>query len=153
MSLCSVHGVDWDYPALSWRLTELSNILCSPSEYLLLCIWQHEQVDRHTFLCILNCLPPWNRFLASTEISHFWWNLLRCNTEFRRANSCPSGASWIQSPLSHLFSLKSISVLSLHLNIGFASGLFPSGFPTKTLCEFFLFLKHATFLARLILLD
>ena len=44
-----------------------------------------------------------------------------------------SWASPIQSIYSHLTSWRSILILSTHLRLGLPSGLFPSGFPTKTL--------------------
>ena len=44
-----------------------------------------------------------------------------------------SQASSIQSTPPHPTSWRSISVLSSHLSLGLPSGLFPSGFPTKTL--------------------
>jgi hypothetical protein len=46
-----------------------------------------------------------------------------------------SSAKWIQSSPSHPVSLRYIHT-SYHLHIGLPSGLFPSGFPTKILCEF-----------------
>ena len=42
-------------------------------------------------------------------------------------------ASPIQSIYSHSTSWRSVLILSTHLCIGLPSGLFPSGFPTKTL--------------------
>ena len=44
-------------------------------------------------------------------------------------------------------------LISSHLPVGFPSGLFPSGCPTKTFCEPLFFLIHATCPAHLILLD
>jgi hypothetical protein len=43
----------------------------------------------------------------------------------------------IQSIPLHPISIRSILTLSFHLRLGLTSGLFPSGFPTKTLCAFF----------------
>ena len=44
-----------------------------------------------------------------------------------------SFASPIQSTYPHPTSWRSILILSIHLRLGLRSGLFPSGFPTKTL--------------------
>ena len=47
-----------------------------------------------------------------------------------------SWASPIQSIYPHPISWRSILILSTHLRLGLASGLFPSGFPNKTLYTF-----------------
>ena len=44
-----------------------------------------------------------------------------------------SWASPIQSIYPHPTSWRSILILSIHLHLGLPSGIFPSGFPTKTL--------------------
>ena len=79
------------------------------------------------------------------------WRLI---TAFTSARHLPLyWASSIQSILSHPTSWRSILILSPHLRLGLPSGLFTSGFRTKTLYTHLFFPIRATCPAHLILLD
>jgi len=78
------------------------------------------------------------------------WEFITAFTSARHLSL--SWASSIQSIPSHPTSWRSILILSSHLHLGLPSGLFPSGFPTKTLYMPHLSPIRATCPAHLILL-
>jgi len=111
------------------------------------------------FTCLLTYSmvqsPSWevNRFQASQEIPRILWN----TKVHYRSHKCPppvlilSQLDPVHTP--HPTSWGSILILSSHLHLGLRSGLFPSGFSTKTLYTPLLSPIGATCPAHLILLD
>ena len=87
----------------------------------LLTPWRRVLLEKLTGLQLVKKFPAFHgtqRFItALTSICHL----------------SPSWASPIQSTYPHPTSWRSILILSTHLHLGLPSGLFPSGFPTKTL--------------------
>jgi len=99
--------------------------------------------------------PSWeaNRFLTSQKIPRILWN----PKVHYRIYKCPPHVPILSQldPVHTSISTSwiSILILSFHLRLGLPSGLFPSGFPTKTMYMPFLSLIRATCPAHLILLD
>ena len=90
---------------------------------------------------LIYLLTPWSRVLLEKltgfqlvkKFPIFYWTR-RFIIAFTSARHLSlSWASSIQSIPPHLASWRSILILSSHLRLGLPSGLFPSGFHTKTL--------------------
>jgi len=90
-------------------------------QYYLLTPWCRVLLEQLTGLQLVKNFPAFHgtrRFItALTSVRHL----------------SLSWANPIQSTYQHPTSWRSILILSTHLRLGFPSGLFPSGFPTKTL--------------------
>jgi hypothetical protein len=97
--------------------------------------------------------PEANRFSASQEIPHIY-GTRKFITAFTSARHLSlSWASSIQFISPHPTYWRSILILSSHLCLGLPSGMFHSGFPTKTQYTHLLYPLRATFATHKILLD
>jgi hypothetical protein len=114
-----------------------------------------------TFAYIFCLLTSWSRVLLE-KLTGFQlvkkfpalYRTRRFITAFTIANSLSlPWATPIQSMPSHPTSWRYVLILSSYLSLGLPSGLFPSGFPTKTLYTSLLSPIRATCPAHLILLD
>jgi hypothetical protein len=99
--------------------------------------------------------PSWeancSQLVKKFPVFYETWRFLNALTSARHLSL--SWASPIQSTHPHPTSWSSILTLSSHLSLGLPSGLFHSGFPTKTLYTPLPSLIRATWPAHLILLD
>jgi hypothetical protein len=103
----------------------------------LYCIILHQVVSYKTGLILLSYAveetPYWepNPFSAGQEIPH----ILRNSRVHYHIHKCPAPVIVLSQidPVHYPTSWRSIVILYSHLHLGLPSGLFPSGFPTKTL--------------------
>ena len=92
-------------------------------------------------------------FAANQEIPHILWNPKVHYCTHKRPPPVPILSQPHAVPKPVPTSSRSILILSSHLRLGIPNGLFPSGFPTKTLCTPLPSSIRATCPAHLILLD
>ena len=119
----------------------MNRTILLPSLSYLLTQWSRVLLENLTGFQLVKKIPKFygtRRFITSfTSARHLYL----------------SWASSIQSIPPHPTSWRSILILSSHLRLDLPNGLFPSGFPIKTLNKPLPFLIRATWPVHLILLD
>ena len=133
---------------------------CSFHIYIYIYIYIYIVQVKFTYL-LTYLLTPWSRVLlqrltGSRLVKKFpaFYETRNFIAAFKSASYVfLSWASSIQSIPPHPTSWRSILILYSHLRLGIPSGLFPSGFPTKSLYTLLLSPKRVTCPADLILPD
>ena len=128
--MCQVYGI---FYMKTYALTYLLTYLLTP--------WCRVLLEKLTCLQLVKKFPAF----------YGTWRFITALTGVRHLSL--SWASPIQSTYPHPTSWISILILSTHLRLGLSSGLFPSGFPTKTLYAPLSSPIRATCPVHLILLD
>ena len=144
-------GSDWSHGSISFTLSSCNKEVFATGKCSLTVVTQER-----IFL-----LTPWCRVLLQKltglqlvkkfPIFHETRRFITALTSVRHLSL--SWASPIQSTYRHPTSWRSILILSTHLRLALTSGLFPSGFPTKTLYTTHSSPIRATCPDHLILLD
>ena len=133
-------GLYWQIICTSTYLPQacfVSDAILNDADSAKLGVRMHTYCSRpnHLLIYSMEQSPAWeaNRFSASQEIPRIVWN---ANVHYR-IHKCPPPVPILNQldPVHapHPTSCRSILILSFHLSLGLSSGLFPSGFPTKTL--------------------
>ena len=127
------HTLQSYYSCVS-REIQCSDATAAPAQ----CLWTQSCAWRAIRQLLTHSMvqrPSWeaNWLAASQEIPRILWNPKVHYRIHKLPHPSLSWASPIQSPYPQPTSCRSILILSTHLRLGLPSGLFPPGFPTRTL--------------------
>ena len=136
--------LDCGLSKLREHLTQRQRVTFQKSSILATSLWEHQNSHPNGIWWSKNyeiLLTPWCRVLLEKLTGlqpvkkfptfHGTRRFITALTSVRHLSL--SWANPIHSTYPHPTSWRSILILSTHLRLGLPSGLFPSGFPTKTL--------------------